>query len=74
MPETKIAAATPVAADPDFLTLKDAAKRLRCSVKTMRRRIHSGLIRATPEGGRHLIAVEDFYGYLERLRRARRRP
>lgn len=73
MPATKSSAAAPTAPDPEFLTLKDAARRLRCSVKTMRRRIRSGLIRATPEGGRHLISVDDFYGYLERLRRGRKR-
>lgn len=69
--DSKVAA--PVAAEPDFLTLKDAAARLRHSVKTLRRRIQKGAIRATREGGRNLIAVADYYAYVESLRR-RKRP
>lgn len=69
------AAAPAVQADPDFLTFNEAAARLRFSVKSLRRRIADGLIRATPEGGRRLIAIDDFYAYRERLRRdARCRP
>jgi excisionase family DNA binding protein len=74
MRATKPAAAAPDAVEPIFLTLKDAAIRLRCSPKTIRRRVKAGRIRATPEGGRKLIAIEDFYAYIERLRRDRKRP
>jgi excisionase family DNA binding protein len=74
MRTTKPAAAAPDAVEPIFLTLKDAAIRLRCSPKTIRRRVKAGLIRATSEGGRKLIAIEDFYAYIERLRRDRKRP
>lgn len=77
MPAQKPAAATPAPSaappDPEFLTLKEAAARLRFSVKTLRRRIRAGVIRVTPEGGRQLIALDDFYAYVERLRRGRKR-
>jgi|SRR6185437_10931576 len=66
-------AAAPGNVDPEFLTLNEAAERLRCSSKTIRRRIKDGLIRATREGGRRLIAIEDFYVYTERLRRSAKR-
>lgn len=67
----------PAASDADereFLKLNEAAKLLRHSVKTLRRRIQKGAIRATREGGRDLIAVADYHAYLESLRRQRRRP
>jgi excisionase family DNA binding protein len=73
-PVTATAASFPAAADPDFLTQDEVAGRLKFSRRTLRRRVRDGLIRLTPEGGRHLIAIEDFYAYLERLRRAARGP
>lgn len=73
MPTKNSEAAAPAVVDPDFLTLKDAAARLRQSVKTLRRRIQKGAIRATREGGRNLIAVADYHAYVESLRR-RKRP
>lgn len=65
--------AASAAAEPEFLKLKEAAKLLRHSVKTLRRRIQNGAIRATREGGRNLIAVADYHAYVESLRR-RKRP
>lgn len=73
-PAAAASAAPPAVVDPDFLTLEEVAERLKFSPRTMRRRIKAGLIRPTLEGGRHLIAVEDYYAYLERLRRAGKRP
>jgi excisionase family DNA binding protein len=71
--KTASPAPTLAAADLEFLTLHEAAARLRLSVKTLRRRIRAGLIRVTPEGGRQLIALDDFYAYVEHLRRGRKR-
>lgn len=73
MPTKNSEAATPAEAEPEFLKLKEAAKLLRHSVKTLRRRIQKGAIRATREGGRNLIAVGDYHAYVESLRR-RKRP
>jgi excisionase family DNA binding protein len=74
MRKNKLAApptATSENGDHDFLTLDETAERLRCSKRTLRRRIKDHVIRATTEGGRKLISIEDYYAYVERLRRSR---
>jgi hypothetical protein len=57
------------ASEADFLTTADVATLLRCSEKTVRRRIAAGLIPARIEGGRLLIDPRDYYDYIRRLNR-----
>jgi excisionase family DNA binding protein len=67
--ETTAQAAAP--RDPEFLTVQEVAERLRCSDKTIRRRIAARKLRATPHEGRLLIAIADYWSYVDRLRRPR---
>lgn len=55
--------------DPDFFTTADLASLMRCSEKTVRRRIAAGHIPARIEGGRLLIDPRDYYDYIRRLKR-----
>jgi excisionase family DNA binding protein len=50
-----------------FLLLPEVADRLRVSVKTVRRRIASGALRAFKEGGRLCVAEEEVTRYLTRI-------
>jgi excisionase family DNA binding protein len=50
-----------------YLTLAEAAAEMRFSVKTARRRIHSGDITAMREGGRWLVSDAELRRYVERL-------
>lgn len=63
---------TGIAHDPDFLTVREVAGRLRCSDKTIRRRIASGRLRAIRHDGRLLVAVADYWSYVDQLRRRSR--
>lgn len=49
---------TPGANLPLFLTVDEAANTLRCSTKTIYRRIKANVLPAIREGGRYLIDVE----------------
>jgi len=53
---------------PDFLTVEEVAAMLRRSTKTIRRRIETGAIEATKEGGRYLISQQAFNRYVASLR------
>jgi hypothetical protein len=46
-------------AEPVYLDLRTAAERKRCSVATIRRRIHSGLLPAIKNGVMHQVSVAD---------------
>lgn len=61
-----------IAHDPDFLTVREVAKRLRCSDKTIRRRIASGRLRALRHDGRLLVPIADYWSYVDHLRRRSR--
>lgn len=50
-----------------LLSLEAVADRLLSSVKTVRRRIDSGALRAIKEGGRIRILEEDLEEYLRRV-------
>jgi hypothetical protein len=52
---------------PDFFTPADVAALLRCSAKTIRRRIIKGLIPARMENGRILIDPRDYMTYVRKL-------
>lgn len=52
---------------PEFLTVLDAAGLLRCSPKTIRRRIANGLIDAVIEGRQPLIRRSAYLDYIHRL-------
>lgn len=74
MPRTRKQETTAQAAaprDPDFFTVQEVAERLRCSDKTIRRRIKARKLRATPHEGRLLVAIADYWSYVDRLRRPR---
>lgn len=62
-PRRKVKAAP----DPDFFTVADLAAKLRCSTKSIRRRIEAERIPARREGGRLLIARGDYYAYVAGL-------
>ena len=51
---------------PLVLTLEEAAKHLKSSVKTIRRRISSGEIKSFKEGGRVMILQTELASYLQR--------
>lgn len=48
----------------EFLTLAEAAALLRCSTKTLRRRIHAGVIRCFWNGPRILFRRADLVSWL----------
>jgi excisionase family DNA binding protein len=48
-----------------FFTVAEVAAILRCSSKTILRRIEVGKLKAKPDGGRYLIAKENLDGYLQ---------
>ncbi|BCX50203.1 excisionase family DNA-binding protein [Haloferula helveola] len=50
----------------EILTLRDVAERLKTSVKSVRRRIRDGHLRAFKEGGRVLVLKSDLDDYLRR--------
>lgn len=52
---------------PEFLSLKEVAKRLNALVKTVDRRIKSGKLRAFKEGGRWYVLVTDLEDYIASL-------
>lgn len=49
-----------------FLTIEEVAVELKASVKTVRRRIAAGSIRAFKEGGRVCVLESDLADYLQR--------
>lgn len=49
-----------------ILTLEECAEELRASVKTIRRRINCGELRAFKEGGRVLVLESELEAFLER--------
>jgi excisionase family DNA binding protein len=61
----------PPAPDPSpaLLTVNDAAKRLGCHPKTIRRRIDAGLLPAVREQGRVMIRTDDLDRYIAHLGR-----
>ncbi|UEM18456.1 helix-turn-helix domain-containing protein [Skermanella mucosa] len=54
----------PVQAVPRFLTVGETASLLRCSSRTILRRIAAGTLKARAEGNRYLIAQTDLDAYL----------
>ena len=54
----------------DLLKLEEVAERLKASVKTVRRRIAAGELRAFKEGGRVCVLASDLVEYIERRIRA----
>lgn len=54
-----------------YLTLAEVAAEMRFSVKTARRRVHSGEIPAMREGGRWLVSDAELRRYVEHLRAPR---
>lgn len=65
----QVAAGQHPVSEPDFFTTADVATLMRCSEKTVRRRIAAGHIPARIEGGRLLIDPRDYYDYIRRLKR-----
>lgn len=51
----------------EILILPEVAERLKASVKTVRRRIADGKIRAFKEGGRVCVLATDLADYLEKI-------
>ncbi len=51
-----------------FLTVTELVLERRFSVKTARRRIHAGEIRAVREGGRWLVSEPELRRYMDGLR------
>lgn len=67
-----IAVPTP---DPEpFITVNQAAQRLGCHPKTIRRRIDSGVLSAVHEQGRVLLSADEVDSYIENLGRAGAAP
>jgi excisionase family DNA binding protein len=54
--------------DPDFLTVKEVADRLRQSTKTVRRRIKDRKLAAIKDA-RLLVPISEFYAYVDKLDR-----
>jgi len=52
---------------PQFLTPAEVADLLRCSVKTVRRQIERGTLKAVRHGSRVLVAFGDYLAYVHRL-------
>lgn len=51
----------------EFLTVAEAARRLRCSPRTVRNRIAAGQLAAVREGRRWLVPIGAFYAYRDSL-------
>jgi excisionase family DNA binding protein len=49
----------------EFFTVAEVAAILRCTSKTILRRIKAGKLKAKPDGGHYLIAKENLNGYLQ---------
>ena len=56
----------------EILTLEEVAAILKTSVKTVRRRIASGKLKAFKEGGRVVVLEPDLEAYIERQRGGKR--
>lgn len=50
----------------EFLLIEEVAEILKCSVKSVRRRIEAGLIRSFKEGGRICVLKTELEAYLQR--------
>jgi excisionase family DNA binding protein len=61
-------------ARPALLTVNDVAKALGCHPKTVRRRIHAGVLTAVREQDRVVIRADDLDRYIARLERNGARP
>jgi len=50
---------------PEIMTLPEVAKYLKTSVKTVRRRISSDLLKSFKDGGRRLVLADDLDAYIQ---------